>query len=175
MLEINIRETSLKDCPVIFELIKELAQYEKLAHQVAADIKTLENSLFGANPKAFALLAEVDGNIAGLCLYFYNFSTFLGRPGIYIEDIFVKERYRKRGIGRRFFSRITEIAKAENCGRIEWWVLDWNRDAIDFYTTLGAEAMSEWTVYRITEDKFSALTAGKADPQKTRQTAAQDA
>src|SRR5262249_27225779 len=153
MSGIIIREAVKKDCPVILDLIKDLARFEKLEHEVKADIRILENSLFSDNTKAFALLAEVNGNIAGFCIYFYNFSTFVGKPGIYIEDIFVEEKYRKRGIGKLFFARIAEIAKTNHCGRMEWSVLDWNKDAIDFYTSLDAEAMSEWTVYRITQDK----------------------
>lgn len=154
-----IREATREDCPTILELIRELARFEKLEHAVTADVQTIEQSLFGKNPHAFALLAEEGGMPVGFCLYFYNFSTFLGRPGIYIEDIFVRQEYRGHGIGKRFFARLGEIARANNCGRIEWWVLDWNKDAIEFYTRFGAEAMSEWTVYRLTRDKFKNLAS----------------
>jgi GNAT superfamily N-acetyltransferase len=159
---IVIRNAIVDDCPLLVELIRELAVFEKLEHEMAADAATIKNSLFGKNAKAYALIAEAGGKTAGFCIYFYNFSTFVGRPGIYIEDIYVREEYRKLGIGKQIFARIGEIAKAENCGRIEWWVLDWNKNAIDFYTRLGAKAMSEWTVYRITQDKFSKLVMEKA-------------
>jgi GNAT superfamily N-acetyltransferase len=151
---VAIRVATPADCLVLAELIRELARYEKLEHEVRADAQTLKESLFGAKPRAHALLAESGGEVAGFCLYFYNFSTFLGASGIYIEDIFVREAYRGHGIGRLFFARLGEIAIQEKCGRIEWWVLDWNTPAQEFYRRLGAEPMSEWTVWRLTRDKF---------------------
>lgn len=163
---IVIREAIFADCPVILEFIKALARFEQLEHQVSATLQILENSLFGTPPRAFALLAEAEGKPVGFCLYFYNFSTFTGKPGIYIEDIFVSEQYRGLGIGKRFFATLAEIARLHQCSRIEWWVLDWNRKAIDFYTELGAVPMSEWTVFRITENRFAALadrTEGKSE------------
>lgn len=149
-----IREARPADCSLLLGLIRELAVYEKLEHDVRADAATLEKSLFGARPFAHALIAEVDGAPAGFCLYFYNFSTFLGRPGIYIEDIFVREPYRGAGLGGRFFKQLYDIARKDQCGRIEWWVLDWNIPAIEFYRRLGAEPMSEWTVWRLGAEKF---------------------
>ncbi len=154
MASVIIREANRSDCSDIAALIQELAAYEKLENEAIATADTLEQSLFGPQPYAFALLAEAGGKLAGFCIYFHNFSTFLGKPGIYIEDIFVREMYRGLGIGKLFFARISEIAKQKDCGRIEWWVLDWNQPAIDFYAKMGAEAMAEWTVYRLTQDKF---------------------
>jgi GNAT superfamily N-acetyltransferase len=149
-----IRPATTDDVKTIVSLIRELAEYEKLLHEVQATEEIIRESLFGKRPYAEALLAEVDGEVAGLCLFFHNFSTFLGRPGIYIEDIFVRERFRGQGIGREFFSSLSTIAKERGCGRIEWWVLNWNKPAIDFYTRMGAKPMDEWTVYRLTEEMF---------------------
>ncbi len=154
MPDVIIREAAPADCPVLMELIRELARYEKLEHEVRADAEALRESLFGTHPYAYALLAETKGEVAGFCIYFHNFSTFLARPGIYIEDIYVREEHRGLGIGRYFFTRLGEIAKAKKCGRIEWWVLDWNTPAHEFYRRLGAEPMDEWTVWRLTADKF---------------------
>ena len=157
MAVIHIREAAEQDTAEIMRFIRELAQFEQLEHEVTATEEIIRASLFGKRPYAYALLAQVDGVSAGFCIYFYNFSTFVGKPGIYIEDIYVAPDYRKLGIGKRIFAKIGEIAKYNNCGRIEWWVLDWNRNAIDFYERLGAQAMSEWTVYRLSENKFEAL------------------
>jgi GNAT superfamily N-acetyltransferase len=154
MSEVTIREAVRADCATLVELIRELARYEKLEQDVRVDAQTLGESLFGKQPHAYALLAETDSKTAGFCIYFHNFSTFLGRPGIYIEDIFVREPYRGLGIGHRFFARLGDIAKKEKCGRIEWWVLDWNTPAHEFYRRLGAEPMDEWTVWRLTQDRF---------------------
>lgn len=153
----TIRNATPSDTPQILQFIRDLAEFEKLAHEVQADEATLHQSLFGANAKAFALMVDVDGKAAGFCLCFYNFSTFLGRPGIYIEDIYVDPAYRSQGIGKLFFQHLAARADAEGCGRIEWWVLDWNQRAIDFYESMGANPMDEWTVYRLTRDKFAAL------------------
>lgn len=151
------RAACRQDVPVILRLIHELAEYEKLAHEVVADEATLAESLFGKKQYAEVLLAEVEGNVAGFCLFFHNFSTFLGKPGIYIEDIYVRPEYRSQGIGKKFFSEISTIAEQRKCGRVEWWVLDWNKPAITFYERMGAVAMDEWTVYRLTEEKYKRL------------------
>ena len=149
MPDIRLRDATPQDCDLLLELIRELARYEKLEHEMRATTATLRASLFGQSPTAYAVLAEIDGKPAGFCLYFFNFSTFLGKPGIYIEDIYVRDAYRSHGIGRKFFERMSEIARERNCGRVEWSVLDWNQPAIDFYTRLGAGPMSEWTVWRL--------------------------
>lgn len=154
---ILIRRARPHDVPAILQLIRELAEYEKLSHEVVATEEGLEMSLFGPKSYAEVLLAEEDGVIAGFCLFFHNYSTFLGKPGLYIEDVFVRPAFRGKGIGKKFFSEIAAIARARDCGRIEWWVLDWNRPALDFYASLGAMPMDEWTVYRLTKEKFDKL------------------
>lgn len=157
-----IRTATPSDIPTILRFVRELAEFEKLSHMVEATEEVLHRSLFGPNAKAYALIAEVAGQPAGFCLYFYNFSTFLGRPGIYIEDIYVTPEHRSAGLGKRFFRELAKRAEAEGCGRIEWWVLDWNQRAIDFYKTMGAEPMSEWVVYRLTQEKFAKLNESEA-------------
>jgi GNAT superfamily N-acetyltransferase len=148
------RAATARDVPVILSLIKELAEYEHLSHEVVATEEGLEKTLFG--PKSFAevLLAEAKGEACGFCLFFHNYSTFLARPGLYIEDIFVKPHYRGRGVGKTLFAHMQRIARDRDCGRMEWWVLDWNQPAIDFYTGIGAKPMDEWTVYRLTEEQL---------------------
>lgn len=158
----TIRPATPDDLPTLLRFIRELAAFEQLADQVQADESTLARSLFGPAAKAYALLAEIDGEAAGMCIYFYNFSTFLGRPGIYIEDIYVSPAHRSHGLGRAFFTYLAEKAVAEECGRVEWWVLDWNQRAIDFYTRLGAEPMDAWTVYRLEGETIARL----AQPMK---------
>jgi len=152
----TVRPASPEDCEALLNLIRELARFEKLEHEVFADATILRESLFGERPRAFALMAYDGGALAGFCIYFYNFSTFVGRSGLYIEDIYVREAHRGRGIGKRLFAELLAIAARERCGRVEWWVLDWNRDAIGFYEKMGAKPMADWTVYRLTEDKFTA-------------------
>lgn len=154
IIQCTFRSAVKDDVPAILQLIRELAVYERLEHEVVADEATLSESLFGEKRYAEVLLAEVGGDIAGFCLFFHNFSTFLGKPGIYIEDIFVRPEYRSQGIGRKFFAEISAIAEQRKCGRVEWWVLDWNKPAITFYERMGAVAMDEWTVYRLTEEKY---------------------
>jgi len=156
-----IRRATPADIGTILRFILELAEFEKLAHMVVATEEILTQSLFGANAKAHALIAEVDGEAAGFCIYFYNFSTFLGRPGIYIEDIYVTPEQRSHGLGKCFFEYLAAKAADEKCGRLEWWVLNWNQRAIDFYTRLGAEPMDEWTVYRVSGDHLAALALPK--------------
>ncbi len=147
-----IRVAVPADVPLITSLVRELAEYEKLADQAVATEADFQIALFGPSPKAHALIVEHDGQPAGFALYFYNFSTFLGRPGIYIEDVFVRPEFRRNGYGRKIFKYLAQKALAEGCGRVEWWVLDWNAPAIDFYRGLGAVAMDEWTVQRLTGD-----------------------
>ena len=154
------RFSKSSDVPVILDFIKELAAYEGLAEEVNTDVETLSHSLFGPKAHATVLLAEVAGQPIGFCLYFYNFSTFLGRPGLYIEDIYVKPEFRGQGIGKEFFKEVAKQALAEGCGRVEWWCLDWNKPSIDFYKKLGACPMNDWTVYRLTEDQFEGIISG---------------
>lgn len=149
-----IRKTEEKDIPIILTLIKELSEYEKLSHEVKTDEKILKESLFGEKAYAEVLIAEYDGKIAGQAIYFYNFSTFLGKPGIYLEDLFVRPSLRGTGIGKALLIHLIKLAKEQDCGRVEWAVLDWNEPAINFYKSLSAIPMDEWTIFRITSDKF---------------------
>jgi len=153
----SIRPAERKDCPTILAFIKELAAYEKLEHCMVATMEDVEKILFGPNPKAEVLMLEEDGEAAGFALFFHNCSTFLGRYGIYIEDLYVREKFRGRGYGKTLLRHICTIAKDRDCGRVEWWCLDWNQPSIDFYLSLGAEPMSEWTVYRLNKEKIAAL------------------
>jgi GNAT superfamily N-acetyltransferase len=149
---LSIRPATPEDLPLITSLVQELAEYEKLAHQAVATEADFAESLFGPHPKAYALIVEHDGQPAGFAIYFYNYSTFLGRPGIYVEDVFIRSEFRRGGFGRAIFKYLAQKAVAENCGRMEWWVLDWNEPAIRFYAGLGAVPMNEWTVQRLTGD-----------------------
>jgi GNAT superfamily N-acetyltransferase len=146
----TIREASVEDVPLILEFIRALAEYERLAHEVVATEEMLASSLFGERPGAEVLIASFDGRPAGFALYFHTFSTFLARPGIYLEDLFVRPELRGRGIGHALLERLAAIAVDRGCGRLEWSVLDWNEPAIGFYRRIGAEPMSDWTVNRLT-------------------------
>jgi GNAT superfamily N-acetyltransferase len=153
----SIRDATPADLPLIVSLVRELAEYEKLAHQAVATEADFAESLFGPSRKAYALIVEHDGQPAGFAIYFYNYSTFLGRPGIYVEDVFVRPEFRRNGFGRALFKYLAQQAVAEKCGRMEWWVLDWNEPAIDFYRGLGAVPMDEWTVQRLTGDALKSF------------------
>ena len=146
--------------PLILTLIRELALYERLAGEVVATEENLRSTLFGARPYAEVVVAEVDGVAAGFALFFHNYSTFLGRPGIYLEDPYVKEEYRGRGAGRALLVHLAGLAVERGCGRLEWWVLDWNESALGFYRSLGAVPMDDWTVYRLTGDALEGLARG---------------
>jgi GNAT superfamily N-acetyltransferase len=153
-----IREATPTDVPAILNLIRELAMFEKLEDQVSATESQLLHSLFSPTPVAHALVATTKaGEPAGFALYFFNYSTFLARAGLYLEDLFVLPKYRSGGLGRRLLARLAQIASARNCGRMEWSVLNWNKNAIRFYESLGATPQSEWTVYRLTQDGISQL------------------
>jgi len=143
--------------PVIAELIRGLARFEKLEHEVVMTEALLEVGLFGDRPYAEVVLAEDDGRPVGFALFFYNFSTFLGRPGLYLEDLFVLPEHRGSGIGRLLLAHLARLAVERGCGRLEWAVLDWNRDAIQFYERLGARPNSDWTVYRLTSEALTGL------------------
>ncbi|MGI8909148.1 MAG: GNAT family N-acetyltransferase [Rubrobacteraceae bacterium] len=159
MPEVLIRNATGKDVPLILALIHELAEYEKLSHEVSATEELLRDSLFGERPAAEVLIGESDGRPAAFALFFHNFSTFLARPGIYLEDLYVRPEFRGQGMGKAMLSRLARLAKERGCGRLEWWVLDWNEDAIRFYKKLGAVPMDEWTVYRITGTALEDLAA----------------
>ena len=154
--ELAFRSATREDVPLILQFIRELADYEKMLHEVVADEATLEEWIFDRQ-KAEVLFALVDGNEIGFALFFHNFSTFLGRAGIYLEDLYVKPEYRGKGYGKAILKRLGSIAVERKCGRMEWWCLDWNQPSIDFYRSLGAEPMSDWTVYRIAGDTLTHL------------------
>ena len=145
------------DTSLILSFIKELAAYENLSHEVVADEVTLRQSLFGERRVAEVIIGLFEDKPVGFALYFHNFSTFLGKPGIYIEDIYIKPEMRGRGIGSIMFSYLAKLARERNCGRLEWWVLDWNKPSIEFYKRMGAVAMDEWTVYRVTGEALEEL------------------
>lgn len=152
--QIVIRFATEKDVQAIFSLIKELAEFEKLSHQIKTDEAELRQTLFGDNKFVEILIAEFEGQIVGQALFFKNFSTFLGKPGIYLEDLYVKPEMRSKGIGKKLLNKIISIAKERNYGRVEWSVLDWNESAIDFYKKIGAVPMNDWKLFRLTADKF---------------------
>jgi GNAT superfamily N-acetyltransferase len=152
---LEIRSATPADVPILVDLIKALADYEKLAHEVTGSAEDLAAALFGDRPYAEALLAWVDGNPAGMALFFYNFSTFLMKPGIYLEDLFVYPDYRRQGIGRALLVHLGKLALERGCGRFEWSVLDWNTPAIEFYRSMGAEIKPEWQICRVTGEALS--------------------
>src|SRR6185503_3974861 len=151
-LDVRIVPATETDTPVILSLIKGLADYERLAHEVEATAEGIHESLFGDWPAAEVVLAYVGSEVAGFALFFHNFSTFLGRRGLYLEDLFVLPPHRGRGVGRRLLSHLARVAIERRCGRMEWWVLDWNESAIRFYKSIGARPMDDWTVYRLDGD-----------------------
>lgn len=154
--QLTFRNAERKDTALILQFIKELADYEKMLDEVVADETTLENWIFDKQ-KAEVLFALVDGKEIGFALFFHNFSTFLGRAGIYLEDLYVRPEYRGKGYGKAILKKLAAIALERGCGRLEWWCLDWNKPSIDFYLSLGAEPMSDWTVYRIAGDTLTKL------------------
>lgn len=156
--DIHIRPAAVADVPLILAYVRELAAYEKLAHEVVADEAGLRRTLFGEHPAAEVLLAAADGAEAGFALFFHTYSTFLGLPGLYLEDLFVRPEFRGRGIGRRLLSTLATLALARGCGRFEWSVLDWNEPAIGFYRKLGARPMEGWTVWRLNGPDLVALS-----------------
>jgi GNAT superfamily N-acetyltransferase len=153
----EIRPASEADVPVIYSFIKKLAAYEKLTHEVVATEMLLRETLFGSLRTAEVAIGYCEEKPVGFVLFFHNYSTFLGRPGLYIEDLFVDEAYRRRGLGRALLLYVAQLANERRCGRLEWAVLDWNEPAINFYKKLGAVAMNEWTIYRVTGEALSKL------------------
>jgi GNAT superfamily N-acetyltransferase len=158
-----IRPATRADLPLIAALIRELAEYEQLAHEVRFDEAVLGERLFGANgghgPYAEVLIGEIDGEAQAFALFFHNFSTFEGKPGIYLEDLFVRPAARGAGLGKAMLRRLAAIAQDRDCARLEWWVLDWNAPAIGFYQALGAKPMDEWTVMRVDGEALRQLAA----------------
>jgi GNAT superfamily N-acetyltransferase len=153
---LTFRNAERRDTALILQFIKELADYENMLDEVVADETTLMTWIFDKQ-KAEVIFALEDGEEVGFALYFHNFSTFLGRAGIYLEDLYVKPEHRGKGYGKAILKKLAEIAVERGCGRLEWWCLDWNKPSIDFYCSLGAEPMSDWTVYRIAGDTLKKL------------------
>lgn len=158
--EIRYRFAVPEDTGQILAFIKELAEYEQLLHEVVATEELLREWLF-IKKTAEVIFAEYQGKAIGFALFFHNFSTFLGRSGIYLEDLYVRPEHRSLGIGKTLLRKLAEIALERGCGRLEWWCLDWNQSSVNFYLSLGAEAMDDWTVYRISGETLTALAAGK--------------
>ena len=152
----TIRFATEQDVPLILQFIKGLADYEKLSHEVTASEELLRETLFGTRRVAEVIIGDYEREPVAFAVFFHNFSTFLGRPGIYLEDLFVKPDMRGRGFGRILLTYLARVAKERNCGRVEWSVLDWNEPAIRFYKSLGAVPLDEWTMYRLTGDALNA-------------------
>ncbi|MFN8177630.1 MAG: GNAT family N-acetyltransferase [bacterium] len=152
-----LRPAAPEDVPLVLRFIRALAEYERLANEVVATEDVLRESLFGARPAAEAILAELDGAPVGFAIFFHNFSTFVGRRGIYLEDLFVLPEHRGRGVGLALLRHLAKLCVERNCGRLEWAVLDWNESAIGFYDGLGARPMSDWIIYRLTGGALAKL------------------
>lgn len=159
MTTFAIRDATAADVPLILQFIRDLAEYERLAHAVVATEETIRQTLFGDRPFAEVIIGEEDGIPAGFALFFHNYSTFLAAPGIYLEDLYVKPEHRGKGYGRALLARLAALAVQRGCGRVEWAVLNWNEPAIGFYKSLGARPQDDWTVYRVTGDALRSLAA----------------
>lgn len=164
----DYRFATREDTALILKFIRDLAAYEKMSDQVVADEPRLMHSLFDEK-KAEVIFALDNGKEVGFALFFHNFSTFLGRAGLYLEDLYVRPEYRKKGYGKGLITALAEIAVSRGCGRLEWWCLDWNQPSIDFYLSLGAEPMKDWTVYRIAGENLNQLGGKNGCPNGTRQ------
>jgi GNAT superfamily N-acetyltransferase len=158
-MTLSIRSASATDIPLIAQFIRDLAEYERLAHEVRFDEAVLEAKLFGPRPYAEVLIGEIDGAPQGFALFFHNFSTFEGKPGVYLEDLFVRPEARGAGLGKALLKKLAAIAVERDCARLEWSVLDWNEPAIQFYKALGAKPMDEWTIYRVDGTALAKLAA----------------
>ena len=167
MTSLHIEPATPADVPMILQLIRELADFERLLHEVTATEAQVHEGLFGRKPSAEVIMGRVQpgGEVAGFALFFHNFSTFLAKPGIYLEDLYVRQQFRGRGYGEELLRHLAKLALERNCGRLEWSVLDWNQRAIDFYKSLGAVPMNEWTMYRVTGPALVKLgSASASDP-----------
>ena len=159
--QIQISSATEADVPLVLSLIRGLAEYEKLSDMVVTTEDALRRTLFGKRAFAEVLIARAGGEPAGFALFFHNYSTFLAKPGIYLEDLFVLPDYRRRGVGLALLRRVAQLADERGCGRVEWAVLDWNQPAIDFYTKLGARPLHEWRLFRLTGDAIGRLARGE--------------
>ncbi len=156
---ISIRKGVVEDCELILNFIKQLGEYEKLSHEVVASTSQLADTLFSDKPYAHVLIAEYDNKPVGFALYFYNYSTFLAKPGLFLEDLFVLPEMRGKKVGKSLLVYLAKVALENNCGRFEWSVLDWNQPAIDFYRSIGAISMDGWTGQRVTGDSLTYLAS----------------
>jgi len=161
MTQARIVEAGIADVADILGFVRELARFEKLEHEVRATEQDLRESLFGPRRYAEVVFVEDEGERVGFALFFHNYSTFLGRPGLYLEDLYVRPEKRGRGYGKLLLRHLAALAVARGCGRLEWWVLDWNAEAIAFYGSLGAEPMSDWTVFRLSGETLARLAQRK--------------
>lgn len=161
-MTISIRPAATADLPLIAQLIRDLAEYEKLSHEVRFDLATMGEHLFGAHPAAEVAIGEIDGEPQGFALFFHNFSTFEGRPGLYLEDLFVRPGARGHGLGKALLVHLAALALERGCARFEWSVLDWNEPSIGFYRSLGARMMDDWRIMRVDGDALLQLSASGA-------------
>lgn len=159
----KVRSATIEDVELILTFIKGLAEYEKLGHEVVATKELLQETLFGERAYAEVIFGCLDQKPVSFALFFHNYSTFLGKPGIYLEDLYVKPEARNKGIGQKMLAYLAKLVKSRNCGRLEWWVLDWNQSAIQFYEKIGAVPMNEWTVYRLTGEALNNLAENYKD------------
>ena len=154
---IEIRDATATDCELILGFVRELARYEKAEHEVKASVADIKESIFGPDSTTHALICSIDGTAIGFAVYFYNYSTWLGKNGLYLEDLYVSPQHRKAGAGKALLKHLASIALANNCGRFEWSVLDWNEPPIRFYQSLGARAQDEWVAYRLQGEEIEKL------------------
>ncbi|HEY1461507.1 MAG TPA: GNAT family N-acetyltransferase [Casimicrobiaceae bacterium] len=177
MTRLSITSATPREVPDLLEMIRALAEFERLSHLCVVTRDHIERALFGRNPSAEVVLARENAAIAGFALFFHNFSTFLGRPGLYLEDLYVRPDFRRRGYGRALLVHLAKLAVERDCGRFEWSVLEWNRPAIDFYESLGATVMPDWRIARVTGPalKIMAARAAGADDRLSEPTHVPDA
>jgi GNAT superfamily N-acetyltransferase len=159
MASLAFRSGTVEDVPLILEFIRHLAEYERLAHEVSATEEGLRSTLFGERKVAEVVFALLDGKEVAFALFFHNYSTFLAKPGLYLEDLFVLPEYRRQGVGKAMLRHLAGVALERGCGRLEWWVLDWNEPSIEFYRRQGAVAMDDWTVFRVTGEALERLAS----------------
>ena len=159
--EPTISQIARDEVPSLLELIRELAQFERLEHEVVATVESLTESLFGPKPVVGTLIGRVDGNVAGYALYFFTFSSFIGRAGIWLEDLYVRPAFRRQGLGRAMIEAVAHIGAERNCGRFEWTALNWNKNALDFYRKLGAQMMDDWVLVRMNSEGLHRLANRK--------------
>jgi len=156
-MQLKIRDAVQADLPKIIHFIKDLAEYEKAPNEVVLSISDLEQSLFGTNPQVYCLIAELENEVTGFAVWHLNYSTWLGKHGIYLEDLYVDPKYRGQGHGKALLRKLAQICVQRGYKRLQWWVLDWNQSAIDFYKSIGAEPMDQWTVFRVSGSSLEKL------------------